>query len=104
MEWNKFINRNNEEAIMFHNKDVITKMPYVIKKDSHIFNFIRSMLGYALLFMFLRSILGATRGAAKGAGKGGNFSSLFDNKTKSNRFRQTVNVKFKDVVGMNKAK
>jgi len=89
---------------MFQNREVITKKPYIIKRDSHIFNFFRSVLGYGLLFMFIRSILGASKGAGKNAGKGGGLSDLFGTAAKSNRFRQTVNVKFNDVVGMNKAK
>ena len=36
-------------------------------------------------------------------GKGGGLSGLFEN-SKSHRFRQTISVKFNDVVGMNKAK
>ena len=63
------------------------------------------MLGYGLLFMFIRSIMSASKGVGKNMGKGGGgMSELFGTGAKSNRFRQTVNVKFNDVVGMNKAK
>jgi ATP-dependent Zn protease len=50
--------------------------------------------------MFLKSLT-AAKGKG-GIGKGG-LSGLFEN-TKSHRFRQTINVRFNDVVGMNKAK
>ncbi len=43
-------------------------------------------------------------GVSKGKGKmGKGLSGMFEN-TKSHRFRQAINVKFNDVVGMNKAK
>jgi ATP-dependent Zn protease len=63
------------------------------------------MLSYGLLFMFVRSILAASKGSAKNIGKGGggSLSEMFGT-AKSNRFRQPVNVKFDDVVGMNRAK
>ena len=49
--------------------------------------------------------MNASKGAGKNIGKGGgNMSELFGTGAKSNRFRQSVNVKFNDVVGMNKAK
>jgi AFG3 family protein len=80
---------------------VVKKVP-IVKKDNHIFNSIRSILSFALFFMFIRSMIS---GAAKGKGGGGKggLSGLFEN-TKSHRFRQNITVKFNDVVGMNKAK
>lgn len=89
---------------MFGGTPVIKKIP-IVKKDSHVFNTVRSILSFALLFMFLRSIMG---GLSKGkggqmGGKGGGLSGMFEN-TKSHRFRQPINVKFENVVGMNKAK
>ena len=78
------------------------KVP-IVKKDAHVFNTVRSLLSFALLFMFLKSIMsGVSKGKGQ-MGKGGGLSGLFQN-SKSHRFRQTINVKFNDVVGMNKAK
>lgn len=55
---------------------VIKKVP-IVKKDSHIFNSVRSMLSFALLFMFLKSILsGVSKGKGQ-MGKGGGLSGLF---------------------------
>ncbi len=82
---------------------VIKKVP-IIKKDTHIFSSVRSLLSFALLFMFLRSLMtGVGKGKGGQMGKGGGLSGLFEN-SKSHRFRQTITVKFNDVVGMNKAK
>ena len=55
--------------------------------------------------MIVRSLFKGSRQAGK-ANKGmdgGNPMDIFGNK-KSKRFKQSVNVKFKDVVGMQKAK
>lgn len=88
---------------MFGGTPVIKKVP-IVKKDSHVFNTIRSILSFALLFMFLRSMMGGlTKGKGQMGGKGGGLSSMFEN-SKSHRFRQSINVKFENVVGMNKAK
>lgn len=91
---------------MFGGNPVIKKIP-IIKKDSHVFNTVRSILSFALLFMFLRSIMGGLSkgkgGQMGGKGAGGGLSGMFEN-TKSHRFRQPINVKFENVVGMNKAK
>ena len=88
---------------MFGGTPVIKKIP-IIKKDSHVFNTVRSILSFALLFMFIRSLMGGlSKGKGQmGGGKGG-LSGMFEN-TKSHRFRQPINVKFDNVVGMNKAK
>lgn len=88
---------------MFGGTPVIKKIP-IVKKDSHIFNTVRSLLSFALLFMFLRSIMGGlTKGKGQAGKGGGGLTGMFEN-TKSHRFRQSINVKFENVVGMNKAK
>lgn len=62
---------------------------------------IRFILSMVLVYMFFSSLAGATRNASKGArGKG---QDLFTS-SKSKRFMQKVNVKFADVVGMQKSK
>lgn len=63
---------------------------------------IRNMLSLALLFFFIRSILGLSKGKGKAGGKGG-FSGAMDD-TKSYRLKQAIKVTFKDVVGMQKSK
>jgi hypothetical protein len=55
---------------------VIKKAP-IIKKDSHIFNSIRSMLSFALLFMFIKSMMGGISKGKGQMGKGGGLSGLF---------------------------
>ena len=52
------------------------------------------------MILIFRSILQSAKRAGKGQGGGMN---MFDT-NKSKRFRQTVNVKFGDVMGMQKAK
>lgn len=50
------------------------KVP-IIKKDSHLFNTVRSVLSFALLFMFVRSLMS---GISKGKGKmGKGLSGMF---------------------------
>lgn len=73
-------------------------------KDSSMVSTARSFLSLLLLFYFIKSInqLGKGRGrGAKGGGGGG--LNLFEN-DKSYRFKEHINVTFKDVVGMQKAK
>lgn len=55
-----------------------------------------------LIFTFIQSIARSMKSAGKGKG-GGGAVDLFGEK-KSKRFKQTVNVKFKDVMGMQKSK
>lgn len=62
------------------------------------FNLIHSLLSFGLVLMFIQSLMGTVK---KGKGMGG--SGFFDN-AKSHRFKQNINVKFNDVVGMNRAK
>lgn len=59
----------------------------------------RTFLSLGLLFFFIYSLLGAKKGA-QGRGGGAN---IFE-QAKTKRFLQKVNVKFDDVVGMQKAK
>lgn len=48
-----------------------------MKKDAHVFNTVRSLLSFALLFMFLKSIMsGVSKGKGQ-MGKGGGLSGLF---------------------------
>lgn len=62
---------------MFGGVPVIKKVP-IIKKDNHVFNSVRSILSIALLFMFLKSIMGGiSRGKGQMGGKGGGLSGLF---------------------------
>ena len=86
--------------MLFNSSAPIIKRPPIIKKNSHVFNTIRSLLSFGLLLMFIKSLMGSV---GKGKGMGGGMSGLFDN-AKSHRFRQNINVKFNDVVGMNRAK
>lgn len=61
---------------MYGGMPVIKKMP-IIKKDNHVFNTVRSILSFALLFMFLKSIMGGiSKGKGQMGGKGG-LSGLF---------------------------
>lgn len=56
------------------------------------------------MLLFIEAIFGASKGAGKkGQGMGKQGFSMMD-QSKSKRFKQTINVKFKDVVGMQKAK
>ena len=59
------------------NQIVIKKAP-IIKKDNHIFNSVRSILSFALLFMFLKSIMsGVTKGKGQMGKGGGGLSGMF---------------------------
>jgi hypothetical protein len=62
------VQQHNTDAALFGMTSTITLKVPIIKKDSHIFNSIRSVLSFALLFMFIRSIMA---GAAKGKGQMG---------------------------------
>ncbi len=55
---------------------VIKKVP-ILKKDSHIFNSVRSLLSFALLFMFLKTLMGGVSKGKGQMGKGGGLSGLF---------------------------
>ena len=69
------IDQYNIDASLFGAQVIIKKVP-IIKKDSHIFNTVRSVLSFALLFMFVRSIMsGLNKGKGK-MGKGG-LSGMF---------------------------
>lgn len=59
---------------------------------------LKSALSLLLLFYFVKSIMQVSKGA-----KGKGVSSMFQ-KEKSFRFQEKINVTFKDVVGMQKAK
>lgn len=63
---------------------------------------LRSLLSFLLLVAIIRSIRSSAQ-SLKQQGKGGG-GNLFMEKSKSKRFQQTVNVKFVDVMGMQKAK
>lgn len=58
----------------------------------------RTFLSLGLLVFFIYSLLGAKKGSP---GRGG--ANIFE-QAKTKRFLQKVNVKFDDVVGMQKAK
>lgn len=75
--------------------------PPIVETSSHIFSTVRNYLSLALLFMFISSLRKVAKGQAR-QGKGATSSAL--DSSKSHRFRQDINVKFNDVVGMNKAK
>ena len=55
-----------------------SKKAPIIKKDNHIFNSVRSILSFALLFMFLKSIMsGVTKGKGQMGKGGGGLSGMF---------------------------
>ena len=58
-------------------------------------------MSLVMLYLFVTSIFGAGKAGKKMGGKGGN---LFQQQSKSKRFQQKVNIKFTDVVGMQKSK
>ena len=69
------------------------------KEESNLVLSSRNLLSMALLFLFISSIMGG----ARARGKGGQASPFMET-SKSKRFQQKINVKFNDVVGMQKAK
>jgi ATP-dependent Zn protease len=71
------------------------------KVDRHIIGQLRNFLGLVMMYLFFTSIMGA-KGGRKGAG--GKSAFGMQDQSKSKRFLQPVNVKFNDVVGMQKAK
>lgn len=76
MEWNRLIDIYNVN-LLGNSIPVMKKMP-IVKKDNHIFNSVRSLLSFALLFMFIKSIMGGlSKGKSQMGGKGGGLSGLF---------------------------
>lgn len=66
----------------------------------------RTFMIFYLLFIFISSITRQMPGSSKGgkAPKGMNMNNLMMGQSQSKRFQQKVNVKFADVMGMQKAK
>lgn len=59
-------------------------------------------MSMVMLYLFVSSLMQASRSGKKMKGKGGSMN-IFE-QSKSKRFQQKVNVKFNDVVGMQKSK
>lgn len=68
------------------------------KVDRHLVGKLRNLLGIAMMYMFFTTI---ARSGKKGAG---GKPGMMPGQTKSKKFLQPVNVRFNDVVGMQKAK
>lgn len=101
-------NSNNDfENLVINKINILNSInpssPIVImRKHKENFNLIttaRFILSMSLIYMFFSSLLGTARGGKAG----GKPKNLFD-QTRSKRFQQKVNVKFTDVVGMQKSK
>lgn len=76
MEWNRLVDTYNTNVFGMLNQ-VIKKAP-IVKKDNHMFNTVRSILSFALLFMLIRSLMsGLSKGKAQMGKGGGGMSGLF---------------------------
>ena len=91
---------NTEAAIIGINRSISIK-PSVHSSQLNLIETTRSFLSILLMVMIFRSLFASGRKGALG-GRGGRMD-IFEN-SKSKRFRQAVNVKFADVMGMQKAK
>ena len=75
------------------------------QEDRNMMTTARTFMIFYMLFLFISSMTKGAPGASKGKPpKGGGMNSLMMDQGKSKRFLQQVNVKFDDVMGMQKAK
>lgn len=84
-------------------KKPINVKPSIQSSPVNYLDTFRSFLSIFLMVMVLRSLFKTAKQVGKGKAGGGNALDIFGDK-KSKRFRQVVNVKFNDVMGMQKSK